>query len=435
MQRIRVRNLTKIFGDQPEEGLKLLKEGVAPDKIHEQTGLTVGLNDVSFDVDEGEILVVMGLSGSGKSTLIRCVNRLIEPTAGSVEVDGEDILQYSADKLFDLRRRKFGMVFQNFALLPNRTIVDNVAFGLEIQGVERAEREESARRSLELVGLKGWEEAYPSQLSGGMQQRVGLARALAVDPDILLMDEAFSALDPLIRRDMQNELIDLQSRMHKTILFITHDLDEALKLGDRIVLMKSGGVVQIGTPEEILSNPATRYVQRFVEDVDKSQVLTAGSIMGKARVVAFESDGPRTALHKMEEESYYSLFVTSRDFRVKGVVWADDCGAAIKRGDKDLSRILDTDFHKVREDTPLAELITLLAESRIPLAVVDERDKLLGTVVKSNVLSALAETQESDVLPDHPGHDDKEDAPPATAAADDGETVATDGDRQGGQAS
>lgn len=434
MHRIRVRNLTKVFGDRPEEGLNLLQKGLSPEEIHERTGLTIGLNDVSFDVAEGEILVVMGLSGSGKSTLIRCVNRLIEPTAGSVEVDGEEILQYSADKLFDLRRRKFGMVFQNFALLPNRSIVDNVAFGLEIQGVEHAEREESARRALELVGLKGWEAAYPSQLSGGMQQRVGLARALAVDPDILLMDEAFSALDPLIRRDMQDELIDLQSRMHKTILFITHDLDEALKLGDRIVLMRSGGVVQIGTPEEILSNPATRYVQRFVEDVDKSQVLTAGTIMGKARVVAFETDGPRTALHKMEEESFYSLFVTSRDFRVKGVVWADDCSAAIKRGDRDLSRIIDTDFHKVREDAPLSELITLLADSRIPLAVVDEHDKLLGTVVKSNVLSALAETQESDVLPEHPGHGDETEAS-ASGPAGEGETVAADGDRQGGQVS
>ena len=433
MHRIRVRNLTKVFGDRPDEGLKQLREGVSPEEIHEKLGLTVGLNDVSFDVDEGEILVVMGLSGSGKSTLIRCVNRLIEPTAGSIEVDGEDIVGFSDEKLFELRRRKFGMVFQNFALLPNRSIVENAAFGLEIQGMDKDKREAEARRALELVGLKGWEDAYPNQLSGGMQQRVGLARALAVDPDILLMDEAFSALDPLIRRDMQNELVDLQARMKKTILFITHDLDEALKLGDRIVLMKAGGVVQIGTPEEILSNPASRYVQRFVEDVDKTQVLTAGAIMGKARVVAFESDGPRTALHKMQEESFYSLFVTSRDFRVKGVVWADDCAAAIKRGDKDLTGILDTEFSTVREDAPIAELITLLADSRIPVAVVDENDKLLGTVVKSNVLSALAETQDADVLPEHPGQDDA--VASESASPEEGETAAAGEQVKGGQSS
>ncbi|MCK8516386.1 glycine betaine/L-proline ABC transporter ATP-binding protein [Methylonatrum kenyense] len=431
MRRIKVRNLTKIFGEYPDQGLKMLRKGLSGEEIHERTGMTVGLDDVSFDVDEGEILVIMGLSGSGKSTLIRCVNRLIESTAGIVEVDGEDILQFSAEKLFELRRRKFGMVFQNFALLPNRTILDNVGFGLEIRGVAEEVRVAEARKALELVGLKGWEEAYPRQLSGGMQQRVGLARALAVDPDILLMDEAFSALDPLIRRDMQDELLDLQSRMHKTILFVTHDLDEALKLGDRIVLMKSGAVVQIGTPEEILSHPASRYVQRFVEDVDKSQVLTAGSVMGKIRAVAFETDGPRTALHKMREESFYSVFVTSRDFRVKGVVWADDCDAAIKRGDKNLAYILDTDFHKVREDAPLAELIARLAGSRIPLAVVDEKEKLLGTVVKSNVLSALAETQQGDVLPEHPGHGGEESTDGA-GAADGAEATDTGGKRQKG---
>ncbi|WP_238375888.1 quaternary amine ABC transporter ATP-binding protein [Ectothiorhodospira magna] len=370
-----------------------MEEGHDRKEIQQRTGLTLGIADVSFDVAQGEILVVMGLSGCGKSTLIRCLNRLIEPTAGQVLIDGEDITELSNKALLSLRRRKFGMVFQNFALFPHRTILQNTAFGLEICGMGQDEREQRAIQALQLVGLEGWEQAFPSQLSGGMQQRVGLARALAVDPDILLMDEAFSALDPLIRRDMQQELINLQARVKKTIVFITHDLDEALRLGDRIVLMKDGRVVQIGTAEDILSSPASRYVERFVEDVDKTQILTAGGIMRDARVLALPTDGPRTALHKMEKESFYSLFVVQQDGTLEGYVWADDVGRAIEQGDRQIAPHVQRDHQTVAPEEPVSTLIAMLADSRIPVAVVDEAGRLLGTIVKSNVLAALAAGQ------------------------------------------
>lgn len=391
MPKIRIQNLTKIFGEPAGPALELLRQGLDRREILQRTGLTLGIADVSFDVEEGEIVVVMGLSGCGKSTLIRCINRLIEPTAGRVEVDGRDISRMGHDAVLEMRRSKFGMVFQNFALFPHRTILDNVAFGLEVQGMPAQDRETRAQESLQQVGLDGWEHAYPDQLSGGMQQRVGLARALTVDPDILLMDEAFSALDPLIRRDMQHELIALQSRVRKTIVFITHDLDEALKLGDRIVLMKDGYVVQIGTPEEILDSPANRYVERFVEDVDKSQVFTAGTVMRDPGVVAFAHEGPRNVLHAMEKASYSSLLVLNRDNTLAGYVLAEDAAEAIRRGDRTIDGILHTDGPRVGPDEPLTGLFGLLADVRIPVAVVDTAGRLLGTVVKSNVLSALAD--------------------------------------------
>jgi glycine betaine/proline transport system ATP-binding protein len=262
MKKIVVEDLTKVFGKNPKLGIKLLKEGKSKAEILDKTGMTVGVNRVSFDVNAGEVFVIMGLSGSGKSTLIRLVNRLIEPSDGSIMIDGEDLSKMDKKKLIETRRKKLSMVFQNFGLFPHRTIIENTGYGLEIQGYEKSEIEEKSKRALELVGLKGYEDQYPNQLSGGMQQRVGLARALANDPDVLLMDEAFSALDPLIRKDMQDELLELQQSMKKTILFITHDLDEALKIGDRIALMKDGVIVQIGTPEEIMTNPSDDYVEK-----------------------------------------------------------------------------------------------------------------------------------------------------------------------------
>ncbi|HYW92959.1 MAG TPA: glycine betaine/L-proline ABC transporter ATP-binding protein [Gammaproteobacteria bacterium] len=391
-RKIVVEKLAKIFGSRPERALKLLEQGRDKQEILAETGQAVGLADVSFDVREGEILVVMGLSGSGKSTLIRCINRLIEPTSGRITVDGQDVLALDTDGLRELRRKKFGMVFQNFALLPHRDIVTNVEYGLEIQGVPKEEREKRAMEALKLVGLDGWEHAWPDQLSGGMRQRVGLARALAVDPDILLMDEAFSALDPLIRRDMQHELISLQNRMQKTILFITHDLDEALKIGDRIVLMKDGRVVQVGTAEDILTAPASEYVERFVEDVDKSRVLTAQAVMSRARIVAFPSDGPRTVLHKMREESLPDIFVVKRDYTLQGVAWASEIAEAARRGDRTIEKLVHTDIAAVGRDEPLTGLINLLAESEVPVPVVDEDRKLLGMVAMGAVLSALAES-------------------------------------------
>ncbi len=392
MAKIKVENLTKIFGPHPKQGLRLLDAGKSNKEIRD-AGYAVGCADVSFEVEEGEFLVVMGLSGSGKSTLIRCLNRLNEPTRGHLYIDGEDITQFDREQLLKLRQHKISMVFQHFALFPHRTVVDNAAYGLEIQGVDRDERRRRANESLELVGLKGWSESYPGQLSGGMQQRVGLARALAVGPDILLMDEAFSALDPLIRRDMQHEIMQLQQRVKKTIVFITHDLDEALQVGDRIVLMKDGRVVQIGTPEEILHNPANAYVERFVENVDMSRVLTAHSVLQRARVLAFPSDGPRTALRKMADEDYASLLVVKRDYTLLGTVSAEACSQAVKDGLDTIESLVE-ETPAVPMDEPLMRIIGILADWRWLLPVVDADRKVLGVVTRAGVLTALAENNE-----------------------------------------
>jgi len=391
MDKIVVEHLSKIFGKHPEKALEMLKQGKTKDEIMQETKHAVGVADVSFTVKEGEILVLMGLSGSGKSTLVRCVNRLIEPTSGKVVVDGVDVLALNKHELLEFRRTKFGMVFQNFALFPHRSVTENVEFGLEIRKVDPGVRREKALEALELVGLKGWENNMPEELSGGMQQRVGLARALALDPGILLMDEAFSALDPLIRRGMQDELIALQERVQKTILFITHDLDEALKLGDRIVLMKDGAVVQEGTAEEILMNPATRYVERFVEDVDMSKVLTAGAVMKDPRVVAYNADGPRVALRKMDKEGISSIFVLGKDHRVKGLVSAEDAAKAAQKKEKNLDSILQTNFVQADPDTPVQDLFATLASSQYPVAVVNEDKRLVGVIIRGSLLAGLAE--------------------------------------------
>lgn len=392
MEKIRVENLTKIFGNRPEQALKRIDQGKSKGEIFEETKQTVGVNSASFTVNEGEILVIMGLSGSGKSTLVRCLNRLIEPTAGRVVIDGVDVMALSEQELRKFRQQHLGMVFQNFALFPHRTVCENTEFGLEVQGAPPEDRHEKALRALEQVGLKGQEDQLPSQLSGGMQQRVGLARALALDPDIMLMDEAFSALDPLIRRDMQDELLDLQDRVQKTIVFISHDLDEAIKLGDRIVLMKDGAIVQEGTAEEILTNPANDYVARFVEDVDMSKIVTAESVMKKALALAYyPSDGPKAALRKMEKAGISSLFVR-KDRHLEGLVTAEDAARAAKRGDKDLDRILRRDIVKVALDTPAIELFPLLGENSYPVAVVDDNDRLKGVVVKGSLIAGIATT-------------------------------------------
>ncbi len=398
MSKIKIENLTKIFGLRPEQALRMLDQGASNADIREKTKHAVGVADVSFEVKEGELLVVMGLSGSGKSTLIRCLNCLNEPTRGHIFVDGEDITGYDRDQLLKFRQRKISMVFQHFELFPHRTIVENAAYGLEIQGLAPEERHRRAVESLELVGLKGWENASPGQLSGGMQQRVGLARALAVDPDILLMDEAFSALDPLIRRDMQHELISMQERMKKTIVFITHDLDEALQIGDRIVLMKDGRVVQIGSPEDILNNPANAYVERFVENVDMSRVLTARSVMTRARVVAFPQDGPRTVLHKMKEENFASILVVKRDYTLLGAISLEKAAEAAKAGAQTIEGLIE-EAPSVSPDEPLMNIINVMAGWRYITPVVDENTKVLGVVTRTALLSALAERTGNEAAP------------------------------------
>lgn len=388
MSKIKVENLTKIFGKKPKKALELLKKNTSKDDILKQTGMTVGVNQASFEVQDGETFVIMGLSGSGKSTLVRLLNRLIEPTTGSVWIDGVDLSVMGEKELRDVRRKKLSMVFQNFGLFPFRTVLENVEYGLEVQGVDKQERGVKAQTSLELVGLKGYEDKYPRELSGGMQQRVGLARALANDPDVLLMDEAFSALDPLIRKDMQDELLDLQQKMKKTIIFITHDLDEALRIGDRITIMKGGSIVQIGTPEDILTNPENDYVERFVEDVDRSKVFTAGHVMKRPETVNAEKDGPRVALQRMKDTGISNVFVTNRKKELLGVVNAEDVAKAIKENSK-LLDILDENVPTVHSETPLHDLFDLVSTTQIPVAVVD--DKILkGIIIRGAVLAALS---------------------------------------------
>ncbi|MCZ0927956.1 glycine betaine/L-proline ABC transporter ATP-binding protein [Halomonas janggokensis] len=392
--KIQVRGVSKVFGKNPKSALKLRDQGLKRPEILEKTGQTLGLSDISFDVYEGELLVIMGLSGSGKSTLIRCLNRLIDTSEGDIVIDDEHIPTLSEKALLECRRRHFSMVFQNFALFPHKTVLQNAQFGLEIRGIAPAERDQKARESLTQVGLDGWEDAYPNQLSGGMQQRVGLARALANDASVLLMDEAFSALDPLIRKDMQQELLQLQSRMQKTTVFITHDLDEALNIGDRIVLLKDGEVVQIGTPEDILTKPADDYVRRFIEGVDRSRILTAESAMRPVRSTSRESDGPRTALRRMRDHSLDSIYVTDRDRKLLGLLEADAASRAIEAGADTINDYITQDFRKVTTDEPLHNLFAMFNDKSFPIAVIDEQQRLLGVVVKGAVLDELARAGE-----------------------------------------
>lgn len=386
---IEVSNLTKVFGKNAKQALKLLDKGKSKDDILKETGNNVGVNRTSFSVEAGEIFVIMGLSGSGKSTLVRLLNRLIEPTEGSVLVDGEDLSVMDKKELRNVRREKMSMVFQQFALFPHRTILENAEYGLEIQKVPKEERQKKARESLEMVGLGDYIHQSPGQLSGGMQQRVGLARALANDPEVLLMDEAFSALDPLIRKGMQDELIDLQAAMKKTIIFITHDLDEALRLGDRIAVMKDGSIVQIGTPEEILVNPANDYVEQFVEDVDRSKVLTAQQIMKRPETIDVEKHGPRVALERMREEGLSSIIVVDGTRNLQGYVTADDASEAKKNEVRDIKAILRTDIPRVEKDTALNDIFNVIYDSPIPVAVMDG-DKLIGIIVRGALIAALS---------------------------------------------
>lgn len=387
-KKIVVKDTTKVFGKNMKRAVQLLKEGKSKGDILKATGATVGVKNVNFDVYDGEIFVIMGLSGSGKSTLVRMLNRLIDPTVGQILLDGEDIVQMNKEQLREVRRKKIGMVFQNFALFPHKTIVENTEYGLEIQGVPKDQRRLKAVESLKLVGLAGYEDQYPNQLSGGMQQRVGLARALANDPDILLMDEAFSALDPLIRKDMQNELLQLHSDMGKTFIFITHDLDEALRIGDRIALMKDGEIVQIGTPEEILMSPSNEYVERFVEDVDLAKVLTAGHIMKQADTVQVDR-GPRVALRLMKQLGISSIYVVDKSNRLMGAVTAQDAVAASET-DKSLEDVLISNLPMITPDTVLTELFDVVSTATIPVAVISEDKKLLGIIIRGALIGALS---------------------------------------------
>lgn len=392
MVKIKIRNLTKIFGKNTKRALSMFEQNKSKKEILETTGATVGVNNVNLEINENEIFVIMGLSGSGKSTLIRLLNRLIEPTIGEIYIDDINISKLDKEGLRNVRRTKINMVFQNFALFPHRTILENTEYGLELRGVDKIERRERAERALDNSGLLSFKDQYPDQLSGGMQQRVGLARALANDPEILLMDEAFSALDPLIRHEMQDELILLQNTVHKTIVFITHDLNEALRIGDRIAIMKDGEVVQVGTGEEILEHPANEYVRDFVEEVDRSKVLTAANIMVPAIKVNIDNDGPNVILNRMNHEGVGLLLAVNRNRKLLGYLDADDVLEA-KRTGKKVESVVNPNVTRVDKDTLLADMFNVVNESSAPLVVVDD-ERLLGVIPRGTIIDALAKTSE-----------------------------------------
>ncbi|WP_241983462.1 quaternary amine ABC transporter ATP-binding protein [Cryobacterium tagatosivorans] len=384
---VKADRLYKAFGRRPNEMVKKLAAGAGRSEVASLG--TAAVIDASFEVKRGEIFVVMGLSGSGKSTLIRMLNGLLEATSGTVTVAGRPITGIPARQLRDVRRQSISMVFQHFALLPHRTVIDNVAYGLEVQGVAREERLERARTIIRLVGLDGWADSLPSELSGGMQQRVGLGRALAADTDVLLMDEAFSALDPLIRREMQEQLIELQAELGKTIIFITHDLNEAMFLGDRIAVMRDGRIVQIGTPEDILTDPANDYVAQFVQDVDRARVLTASSVMEPVRSVVTITAGPRAALRTMRDLQTSATFVVNRDRTFAGVVRDRDVLRLVKAGETDLRGIIRDTATAVTPDTALVDLVEPSVESDLPIAVIDEKKRLVGVIPRVTLLAAI----------------------------------------------
>ena len=389
MEQLEVHNLTKIFGRKRKAALNLVKQQVSKTEILKKTGATVGVYDANFKVKAGEIFVIMGLSGSGKSTLIRMLNRLINPTSGQIYIDGKDVAKMNEEELRQVRREKINMVFQNFGLFPHKTILENTEYGLEVRGVAKEKRRQLAEAALESANLLAFKDQYPNQLSGGMQQRVGLARALANDPDILLMDEAFSALDPLIRRDMQDELLNLQEEKQRTIIFITHDLNEALRIGDRIAIMNDGQILQIGTGEEILTNPQNDFIKEFVEDVDRSKVLTAQNIMTAPFTTNIENDGPNVALSRMRVEEVSMLLAVDKRRQLKGSLTAE---AALKaRKEKlPLTEVIDKNVKTVSPDTLITDIFDLIYDSPTPLAVVNENCRLLGVIIKCRVLEALA---------------------------------------------
>ena len=388
--KLRVRGVYKVFGDHPGKAMKLVAQGMGKADVFEKTGQTLGVVNASFEVHEGEIFVIMGLSGSGKSTLVRLLNRLIEPTAGEILIDGRDIAKLDAEQLRQVRRRAMSMVFQSFALLPHLTVLANTAFGLELSGVDQATREERARHALAQVGLDVYADRYPDELSGGMQQRVGLARALANDPQILLMDEAFSALDPLIRTEMQDELLKLQAERSRTIIFISHDLDEAMRIGDRIAIMEGGRVVQVGTPDEILRNPSDDYVRAFFRGVDIATVLTAADVASKRQTTVIERQGAgvRTTLKRLHDHDRECGYVVGKDLRFQGVVTLESLKAQ-RDQDGPLSDAVIQDVKTIPADANLNELLGLVAEAPFGLPVVDADNRYLGVITRAALLNTL----------------------------------------------
>ncbi len=417
------KNVYKIFGPDPRKAVEQLRSGTTREELRD-AGYTAAVNDATFEIHDGEIFVIMGLSGSGKSTLVRTLNRLHEPTSGTIEVNGVDIGSLNGKDLRALRSEQISMVFQHFALLPHRTVRDNAAFGLAVRHVPKQERLERADRALQQAGLEGWGDSYPDELSGGMRQRVGLARALATEADILLMDEAFSALDPLIKREMQDQLIELQSELKRTIVFITHDLNEAMRLGDRIAVMRDGAIVQIGTAEEILQSPADDYVASFVQDVDRSKVLTADGVMRTPVATIGSREGPAAALRKMRDLQVSALFVLSPHRELLGMVTDESVAKLLKQTEHHLdAAITQEGLVKVSPDTYLSQLLLPAATNILPVAVVDDENILRGVVLRASLLEALSdsagESPANPVLAEQ-GHSSEVQVPQMTGGASDG---------------
>jgi glycine betaine/proline transport system ATP-binding protein len=397
--KLKVKDLTIIFGKNKEKALELLDKGFSKKEILEKTGCTVGINKANFEIYEGEFFVIMGLSGSGKSTLLRCLNRLNEPTSGNVYINDDNITGKNNKDLLEVRRTEMSMVFQKFGLLPHHTVLSNAAFGLEIRGEDKASREEKAQKALDIVGLNGFENQYPSQLSGGMQQRVGLARALANDPEVLLMDEAFSALDPLIKSEMQDQMLELQDTLQKTIVFITHDLDEAIKIGDRIVIMKDGVIEQIGTAEDILTNPASDYVKAFVEKVDRKSIITAKSLMfDKPTVVRFRKDGPEGALRKMRATGLENLPVVDFQNTFLGFVKLDDILQIAKKKEPTVESVINSNVPSVFPEATVEEMLPLISGSKSSIAVVDANNKFLGLVTQLSLVIEATRFNKEEII-------------------------------------
>lgn len=388
---IRISGLYKVFGSDPDQAIRLLEQGKTKNEIFEQTGQTVGVQKTDLQIHEGEIFVVMGLSGSGKSTLVRMLNRLIEPSRGQILIGGNDVVAMSQKELIKLRRRNLSMVFQSFALMPHRTVIDNAAFGLEVDGMSRERRHKRAGEALAQVGLDANANSYPDELSGGMQQRVGLARALATDPSILLMDEAFSALDPLIRTEMQDELLALQQKQRRTVVFISHDLDEAMRIGDRIAIMQDGMVIQVGTPEEIVTQPVNEYVRSFFYGVDISQVFTAADIMDKRRITVIERPGMgmRAALETLKRQDGDFAVVVGESQDYHGMVSADSLVSQMDQADNPAFKDAFLPVEPVAPDCALDVLIGRAAETSLPLPVVDGQGRYLGIVSRTRLLRTL----------------------------------------------
>ena len=387
---VRVESLTKVFGRHHKRAAELFRAGKTREEVYKATQCSIGVHNVSFTIRRGELFVVMGLSGSGKSTLIRTINRLIEPSDGKIFIDGTEVTALNKKQLRELRRRRIGMVFQQFALYPHLTVLDNAAYALKIAGVPREARRARAREVLALVGLADYAEHFPDQLSGGMRQRVGIARALAADPEIIIMDEALSALDPLIRREMQNEIRALQKKLGKTVIFITHDLDEAIRLADRVLIMKDGEIAQLGTMEEILSRPANAYVEKFVNAADKTKVITAGSIMKPVYDYLRLGDGPQTMLHKIRESGLSSLFATNDQGVIYGLVWARKVREHMNEPNVTAQSMMDTNIKTVNRSAPLKEVVMQMGESTAPIAVVDDERRFLGVITSGALLASLA---------------------------------------------